>query len=810
MTVINKMTICGFRGVLASLSLNFSKNNFLQSMVIYGRNGTGKSSITDAWEWVHTEKIMHLAREGAGPGSYPHKNARPGESYVEVEFNNDILGTVRIDYDHNRITKPRCSGNISQLRQIAPHPCHIRFEDLTRFVYLTKTERFDALAQLMGFTPQVELQKSLRRVSRKFKEEVEKSQQERDTIGQQLCETLDIDQINEGIILDSLNKIFLRHNSNRVKSISDVSNSLGSLVLQVENDPRAKELAQLKQLNRQILELTIPTDLITELEAYSISAKRLSDLESDISDLLLLGLYEKADEVFTHVENHGRRLEICPLCNRPYEGDLHTHITNELEKLKQLKQHRDDFDSKRKDIRNILPSNNDLSTKINELTNDLNETTRTYGLEELNHQIKTLEASLDDVRDSLEVNINLVKPQYVNAMMCSLKTLKEENDKVNKTRDSISSNIVVRIEQLEKDESRRVLVTDQTKAQNGFNLWDKYQKANKKLEAFKRISKEYDGIVNNFVRSNIINVQSRFDVISSDVQKYFSILEQDTEGLGKPKLKLLPDEDRAVELEVEFYGEPVYPAYRFLSASQLNSFGLAIFLASAKFFNKDFRFLVLDDVINSFDGYKRPKVIDLLKQELSDHQILLFTHDSVWSERLFEAFPTWIKRRFARHEIGIGPIDTDGYSSLEIIEQLLDNDEPTRAGRELGPLLERHLQELCESFEVLVKYNQRNEYTLDPLLDRFRVRVKDKLGKHHELYGAVENLKSEAGFRNLCAHWKNPDIELTYSEMKAVVDKWKAIELIVRCRDDKCYKYVRYDGVAAFVCPCGRTQLEKI
>ncbi len=93
---IRKLTISGFRGILAPLSLDFAaKDGAVRSMVVYGRNGTGKSSITDAWEWVHMEGIAHLGREGAGPSAYPHRSAADGQSYVEIEFADLSLGVRR-------------------------------------------------------------------------------------------------------------------------------------------------------------------------------------------------------------------------------------------------------------------------------------------------------------------------------------------------------------------------------------------------------------------------------------------------------------------------------------------------------------------------------------------------------------------------------------------------------------------------------------------------------------------------------------------------------------------------------------------
>jgi hypothetical protein len=172
MISVKKIKVAGFRGILAPLEVNFEKGEALQSIILYGANGTGKSSITDAWEWVTTGRIQHLAREGAEEGAYPHMAAKSGGTFVEVEFSDAVIGTVGLTFDHSRKTIPRARGNLSAARKLITHPCHIRYGDLTRFVLLRKAERFDALASLMGFVPQMEYQKALRRVQTQFEGEV--------------------------------------------------------------------------------------------------------------------------------------------------------------------------------------------------------------------------------------------------------------------------------------------------------------------------------------------------------------------------------------------------------------------------------------------------------------------------------------------------------------------------------------------------------------------------------------------------------------------------------------------------------------
>ena len=340
------------------------------------------------------------------------------------------------------------------------------------------------------------------------------------------------------------------------------------------------------------------------------------------------------------------------------------------------------------------------------------------------------------------------------------------------------------------------------------SLWTKLVEVRRKHANLKRIGSDFETVVEDYVQSSIQDVEQRFALISADVERFFGILEQSAPELASPALKLLSEHDRGVMLEVEFRGEKITPAYKYLSESQLNSFGLAVFLASARRFNPDFGFLLLDDVINSFDGYKRPLVIKLLKEEFLEHQVLLLTHDGTWRDRLFEEFSQWVRLRFTGFS-AIGPVLSEGRSEMEKIEAYLRDDEPVQAGRTMGPFLERQLQDLCEAFEVYVPYNRRNEYTLKPLLERFAVRVKDKLKSSHALYAATSELQEESGFRNLTAHAKDPAVELTTVEMEIVVTKWKAVASLVKCAEQGCYGFLKYDSNGGFVCNCGATRLTK-
>lgn len=809
MPTIEMLTISGFRGILTPLKLSFERNRRVASMVIYGRNGTGKSSITDAWEWLHAGKIQRLAREGAGERSYPHREAGDGDTFVEVHLSNSDMDPVRLTFDPNRVTIPETSGDVEQFRKLISHPCHIRFEDLTDFVYLKKAEKYDALADLMGFTPQVDFQKGLNRTLRKLTEELQAREGEADRIGEELLEILEPDELQDESLLARSNAILDRHELGPVETRGEADAAYGTLRERVENDPRSRELSDLTELKKACEETTAPEGVWDAVSDYTEAAQEFKQKEAEAVDFLLIDLYTTGREVLEERKARGVATEQCPLCGQKVkEVDLLHHIEEELERLRALKDARDELDAKRRELALRLAEVDGRSSQLESRSFELSLTDEGWPIHELVKLAAKIDSEVSPIATTLETPPEALTDEMLSALADHQEAGQEAETAFESARQDLVKRSTSRQEELRKDDARSRLVNDHELLRDGLDRWKRWNAAKKAFKRLEAVHDDFEAVVASYIEDSIESVEKRFDAISDDVDRFFGILEKHTDGVSGPRLKLLTDQDRAVMLQVEFRGEEIRPAYKYLSESQLNSFGLAVFLASAKRFNPDFPFLLLDDVINSFDAYKRPQVIRLLNQEFPDHQFLILTHDPVWTEQLFETFPGWIRRKITRFT-ATGPVMKKGLSELEKVQIKIDNDEPTEAGRTMGPFLERKLQELCDAFEVMVKFNRRHEYTLDPLLTRFRVRVKKKLGSSHSLTEAVQNLKKDSGFRNLCAHWKDPAIPLTSEEMQRVVDRWKVIAELVRCSESECRSLLQYDGSRKFVCHCGSTVLEK-
>jgi len=133
---IKKMVIEGFRGINNPLEIDFMNGSNPTSVVVFGRNGTGKSSITDAWEWIRNEKIEYLSRENAGYESYPNKKAKTTkvslmlkEEDRELNLNCTLNGCKCVPEDKKKK---------EEFEKLLKYPCHIRYADLQNFLYKTK------------------------------------------------------------------------------------------------------------------------------------------------------------------------------------------------------------------------------------------------------------------------------------------------------------------------------------------------------------------------------------------------------------------------------------------------------------------------------------------------------------------------------------------------------------------------------------------------------------------------------------------------------------------------------------------------
>ncbi|MGI9065262.1 MAG: ATP-binding protein [Pyrinomonadaceae bacterium] len=153
---VNSITIKEFRGI-RDLTLDFRGKNF----AVCGPNGTGKSGVVDALEFVLTGNVSRLTGEGTGEISLkqhgPHVDSRndPDKARVTVEVIIPSLGkTATVERSLKAPAVARVTPNdadvLEVLRHVTSHPeIVLSRRELIRYVLATPGKRAEEVQALL-------------------------------------------------------------------------------------------------------------------------------------------------------------------------------------------------------------------------------------------------------------------------------------------------------------------------------------------------------------------------------------------------------------------------------------------------------------------------------------------------------------------------------------------------------------------------------------------------------------------------------------------------------------------------------------
>src|SRR5204862_151542 len=121
-------------------------------------NGAGKSSLTDAFEWLYYDQIAHLSNEEIGrrKGKDALRNIflkDKEDAFVEVTYSNSKLdctksidGNLTVSVSNTKTEYEDYIGNSLTENLI------LRYKDLVLFIIASKKEKLDELQSIIGFS----------------------------------------------------------------------------------------------------------------------------------------------------------------------------------------------------------------------------------------------------------------------------------------------------------------------------------------------------------------------------------------------------------------------------------------------------------------------------------------------------------------------------------------------------------------------------------------------------------------------------------------------------------------------------------
>ena len=318
-------------------------------------------------------------------------------------------------------------------------------------------------------------------------------------------------------------------------------------------------------------------------------------------------------------------------------------------------------------------------------------------------------------------------------------------------------------------------------------------------------------IYNEFVKKQREGLCSFLESISRNMNDLYLFM-NDSENVSEIELIPLDEDDEfvGITLQFKFHGKPESPPHKYLSESHLNCLGICLFLASVKTFNKLNKFIVLDDVISSFDTSHRARFARLLIEKFSDYQIILLTHEKNWFDLISNMVKgkNWLIKK-VRWEHDSGSCIEEPLIDLKPrIENKIKNSDSSELGNIIRKYLERLLKDICFNLEVKVKFlfNEHNENRMsNELLSELKGKLKDRKSELKD-QSVFDRLNASMFLGNRTSH----DSTFTESidDLKMFYGDVLELEGLFRC--SQCNNLISkkcYDAVEDTIkCSCGKTK----
>jgi ATPase subunit of ABC transporter with duplicated ATPase domains len=228
----------------------------------------------------------------------------------------------------------------------------------------------------------------------------------------------------------------------------------------------------------------------------------------------------------------------------------------------------------------------------------------------------------------------------------------------------------------------------------------------------------------------------------------------------------------------------------------------------AQTFNQKLRFLVLDDVINSFDLEHRGELAALLAERFDDWQLVVLTHDRQFFDHLARRAPSWKRLEITSWNYEHGPRMTS-YRSMGIVgeaQERLAQGDVSGAATKARRALEELLQEVCEALAATLPFRRgiRNDQReIGELLKGVRRGVKEHAkGMLKELEPLLKNIEADVqATLNVEAHASRG--RSATAEVESSLRRLEQLDRIWSCPD--CGTRLWYKGTPeSSRCRCGK------
>lgn len=803
-TRIKKLSITGLRGVQKTLELPLSE----KSILLYGDNGTGKSSISDSLEWFYNDSVQHLSGSEIDLKD-ALRNANLSEanvSSVDLEFAKSAInssrtlskkkGKLNTDYSNK-------SADFSEyLNKSKSENLILRYQFLTDFIDKTKGDKLKSLSDIIGFADVNRAKEVLKKSFNSLKADL-KTQNYEALINNEkkiLIEKINAAVSEEKDLCEKINEIILPLKLGvEIKSIQDIDKVLKLLEVPA-NTKVLNELRFVETCHSTLTTLKSEAQLLNkEYENYYTEFKNIADDVQSIMQIFFAELLKAGSSV---LEKKYHKDETCPLCLQPKsKDDLLSGIQNRLKQIEESAKKKAAFDSAKQTVIKLA---SERLKRFEVLRVDAHYS------EKANEQIKNVIDSLAMKLAEYEKNGT---EKVTSGKMISEGKVLSFSDNDFEILSAIATKIISIQEQLKKD-NKAILFSNISSAKDAFQRIKKFEKEKEVIEKQKA---SMEIIYNEFVKKQKEGLEDFIAASFGMINEFYQFMNPG-EQFQDIRIVVMGEDDNldGITIEYKYNGNWVSPPQKYFSESHLNCFGLSFFLASVVTFNRQNEFILLDDVISSFDSNHRKRFADLLFEKFSKHQIILLTHENEWFQYVSQLAKRngWQINEIKWSDTEGTHIDAEPSDLREQIETNLARGYVGLIGNPMRKYLEHTLKDVCANLEVKVdfRFNELNEKRMpDELLNELKSRINKCSSELKAQMPVIDRIVNSNILGNLLSH-DNP-FSPKIGDLKAFWADFVEMEKLFYCQDPTCKKPIvsmkNYDTVAKKVrCSCDKTKYD--
>ncbi|MEX0642704.1 MAG: AAA family ATPase [Pirellulales bacterium] len=651
----------GFRGAIGAFELVFDpKKDFT---MLFGENGSGKSTILDAMDVVcgGTNGCLDGISVGQNPGKYLCAvGCKPAMLNVTVHSNSESwTGLMR--RSAISVTGPAIKPKVKILRRNA----------ILELVLAQPSKRYEALRHFIDIACVEQSEGTLQQKLTETDRAITMLIGDKERMATQL-EGLWTDEGRPGPGQTAM--AWAEHRVNTgIQGLNDKLARLNEVVEVVAAATAAK------------------TEYETRNEKHSNVADQLADVNRQIAEAPSLSsatavqLLESLEKAKVYIEAEGS-LEQCPTCQRPMGRDELLGIVNqEFEQLSELKA--------------LTDNRRRIQGWVNTAASHLGEAKAAL-VEALKKVQQVVQAG--EVPELVALNVGWPTWEQVTDNMETLVAVCGQLGPVQAT-----------LEQ-QRDTAQR----DVSQFNSIKQWWNGITDANEKMADLDRIREGLKQAFDIVHEKRVAFTQGILDGIQQEANRLFQAIHPG-ENIGLEQLRMVEERRGSVDQTGVFHGHSDLPPQAVFSESHLDTLGFCVWLALSKRETPSETILLIDDIFSSVDATHLGRVIDLLSAEAPNFlQVIVATHYRLWWDRCQNAYG--IQRvHLGRWCAANGIAAQNMPRVLDELRMKVAAPVFDRQGvsSKAGILLESILDDLALLYERSLPRNKLNQYTLGALMN---------------------------------------------------------------------------------------------